>query len=638
MVASGHTQGTVDDCLTNAGTNPEFLPSIACQQDFQALENGLAKENGLGTVSSVKVTYDLKTGKIYYINTSSFDTHFAFCLTYLDYPNDHSMFNFIEYGSGRKRRYCNVVINYYPVRDIYAYEYFSDDWVPEYLFRITDQKLRETFYLGQELQFLPTGARTRRLSKSLGLEVVLEEDLMPGNRFQGLNPGISYGYLNKLTQQELNANKAGKRDIIVLEGSALNIPLVAGVITTGYQPPLSHINVLSRNRGTPNMSLNTAWEDSLITALNGRLVRLTVERQDYSIRSASVAEAEKFWAKNRREVTRLQKDDSTQGLPEILELRAKDAIRVGSKAANFAELQHVVLPGNHRINLPEHAFAIPFFYYRQHLEKHGIDHMIDSLLSDSIARENVAELEKQLQLIRQKIIDSPLDEELDHAVEARIRDLGGAEKRIRFRSSSNAEDLPFFNGAGLYTSKSAHPGDSVKTNARAIKRVWASLWKKRAYQEREYYNIDHRTVAMGVLVHRSFPNEIANGVGVSANIRAPKRAGVYVNVQPGDVSVVRPEENWQSDEITVQIKDPWDKESWKIRYLAYSDLADQAIMNNEEVLALSECLKAIEKHFRDPKNYPKARSDLVIEIEFKLDSPNRKLYIKQARPFPIISN
>ena len=88
-------------------------------------------------------------------------------------------------------------------------------------------------------------------------------------------------------------------------------------------------------------------------------------------------------------------------------------------------------------------------------------------------------------------------------------------KRPRFRSSSNAEDLAEFNGAGLYDSKTGIPGDSKKTVENAIKTVWASLWNDRAFSEREFFNSNQQTVYTGILVHESFPEEISNGVVVT---------------------------------------------------------------------------------------------------------------------------
>ncbi|MDN9015613.1 hypothetical protein Q0P45_14150, partial [Staphylococcus aureus] len=55
--------------------------------------------------------------------------------------------------------------------------------------------------------------------------------------------------------------------------------------------------------------------------------------------------------------------------------------------------------------------------------------------------------------------------------------------------------------------------------------------------------------AMGILVHRSFPNETANGVLVTRNIYREKYAGITVNVQKGDASVVKPDAGVTCDEF-----------------------------------------------------------------------------------------
>jgi len=68
-------------------------------------------------------------------------------------------------------------------------------------------------------------------------------------------------------------------------------------------------------------------------------------------------------------------------------------------------------------------------------------------------------------------------------VEAAVSARFGTE-RVRFRSSSNSEDLPNFNGAGLHTSTSAELGDPERTVANALRVVWSSLWNTRAYEER----------------------------------------------------------------------------------------------------------------------------------------------------------
>src|SRR5690606_12452291 len=109
-------------------------------------------------------------------------------------------------------------------------------------------------------------------------------------------------------------------------------------------------------------------------------------------------------------------------------------------------------------------------------------------------------------------------------------------------SSTNAEDLDGFTGAGLYDSKSGDPNDPQRPVLDAVRKVWASVWYFRAFEEREYRSIEHTAVGMGLLVHNSFPEEEANGVALTNNPfdKSGLDPAFYVNVQLGDESVVLP--------------------------------------------------------------------------------------------------
>src|SRR4030095_11929738 len=104
-------------------------------------------------------------------------------------------------------------------------------------------------------------------------------------------------------------------------------------------------------------------------------------------------------------------------------------------------------------------------------------------------------------------------------------------RKIRFRSSTNVEDSEHFTGAGLYDSYSGCllddlDGDTTGPSAcepdeeeergvfRALQRVYASFYNDNAFLERLRHGVDETKVAMGVLVHHSFPDEeeLANGV------------------------------------------------------------------------------------------------------------------------------
>jgi phosphoenolpyruvate synthase/pyruvate phosphate dikinase len=95
--------------------------------------------------------------------------------------------------------------------------------------------------------------------------------------------------------------------------------------------------------------------------------------------------------------------------------------------------------------------------------------------------------------------------------------LGG--KGVFVRSSTNAEDLPGFNGAGLYDTVPNVRGKEAL--GVALKTVWASLWNLRAVEERTTFGIDHRQVFAAVMVQVGVAATAA-GVLVSKNLYDPR--------------------------------------------------------------------------------------------------------------------
>ena len=103
--------------------------------------------------------------------------------------------------------------------------------------------------------------------------------------------------------------------------------------------------------------------------------------------------------------------------------------------------------------------------------------------------------------------------------------------KLRFRSSSNAEDSQELTGAGLYDSFSGCIADDTDGDnqgpsrcdpdepeergvLRAIEKVFASFYNENAWLERLRHQVPEIDTGMAVLVHRNFPDqdEMANGV------------------------------------------------------------------------------------------------------------------------------
>jgi hypothetical protein len=392
----------------------------------------------------------------------------------------------------------------------------------------------------------------------------------------------------------------------------------------------------------------------------GKLVRFEVTPVDFTIREASVEEATEFWeSRIPDEATVVPFDAERTGLLAFGELGFDDSLSVGAKAANLAEL--------HRLNpaISPSGLAVPFHYYDRFMaaprataglcvaaridcvsEGRSLDvcrtaealcagwegsgaslfDYVDVVLESADAAVDTALREALLDGLRFLIHRADVDSTFAAELDSTVTEVFGADK-IRLRSSTNAEDLATFSGAGLYRSVSANADRGAPSDR--IRKVWASIWNWRAYEERALWNIDHRSVRMGVAVHRAFSGEAANGVVITRNLADPRLTGYYVNVQLGEVSVTNPDNGALPEIFTIFTRIG----TFAIARQRYSSLSpDRAIMTEAEMQTLFAATQAVQEHFAPL--YETTPDDLVLDLEFKLhDVHARRLVIKQARPY-----
>lgn len=604
----------------------DYFNELISHEAFLMLHSSPPLSN-YGEVQSIKALYDFEDDEIYYSNTKKYSSHFAFAEAILGYDLGVDNFFYSQYGSHSSRFLNLVTINYHKTIDKYVFEFGSIDLVDCEGVKDTYSKILATSFFGDKLFFY---ANNLRWQDCQGFPVITSEELYEGQNYQALNPEEGYGYLRKVETDDLPDTYLGRHDIVLLNGIPNNLSVVAGIITTEFQTALSHINILSHNRQTPNMALKDGWTNPRLDTLLGQLVYLKVEGNDFEIRSAGIDEAEAFWLQKEPQTpVVLEKDTETSGLIEMEDADFYAVATIGGKAANFAELVNL-----ESIPVPENYFAIPFYYYEQHIQAHGIDTLIYQMLADEQTYSDLDYRKEKLEGIQDAIEDAQFNQELESLVLERIGNFNDFEA-IRFRSSTNAEDLENFSGAGLYDSYSAKKDHPTKTIDRAIKKVWASLWNLRAFDEREYYKIDQQSVAMGILVHRSFPDEDANGVVITRNLYNNNH-GYTINVQYKEYSITYPEPGIMHDQIiayTINLE----QNNYTFEYLTQSNIPElngQPVLSNEELYELADYCTEIKQHYF--YNLPHNGDEynlFAVDIEFKVDSQvtPRKIYIKQAR-------
>jgi hypothetical protein len=482
-------------------------------------------------------------------------------------------------------------------------------------------------------------------------------DVYAGVRQQILNSGIAYGTLRRFDPNELAHAPVSFRDIAVLTRLPNDLPLLGGTITEELQTPLAHVNVAARARGTPNIALRTASTDVRIAPLLNQLVRFEVKASGFSLEPTTLDEARAFWQSQTREPLLPKSDDSFQEMTGFGEIVFADSLRFGAKAANLSELRKV---------LGESAptgFAVPFAAYHQYMssqlvtaascddaraecEREGraadpchrthalcwaaaaggasYDAYVDRLLGDDRFASDTALREACLDGVVYLLEHGTVDHAFGAALDARVTELFGQAK-VRLRSSTNAEDLPGFSGAGLYESLSAY-GSGREAASSRIREVWASVWTFRAFEERQFWNIDHRAMRMGIAVNLAVDHEIANGVLVTQNLANPGAPGLYVNVQAREVEVTNPASGAIPEVFSII---PAPERGFQVVRQRFSSLSPgRALLHDVEVTQLANAASQVEQHFA--AFYPEQPP---LDLEFKFIGAERRMLIKQVRPY-----
>lgn len=626
-------------CAIPAGEHPDSAAELGCPADFAALAWRPPDASIPGARSTKTILDTADADRLYFLNAEKYPLHYPFALKFLSgkgkpLVKDQGSFA-KEYFSPTRRFLLGAVTAYerpnQPQPTIWTWEIAPYDTMSKDQIVQAFDAVAAKAWFGQNLYLHLNSEAHTALATQLPkrIRVISTAQLFAGSTFQALNPGTAVGQLRFYKVADLDAKKTWvtPRDVAVLDRVPNDISVVAGLVTAQLQTPLSHVNVLSQNRGTPNMALVGADSDAKLRALENRWVKLEISAFDWKIAEVTKAEADAWWQTHKPAVVAVPKLDlSVQAPRDCSEITAADVAAFGGKAANYGQLCHIA-----ELPVPK-AFAVPVYFYHQFAAQHGLPGKLAALQADPNFTDDPLVREQKLQELANFVELAPLDPAFEALLAAKIaKDLPN--QRVRIRSSTNAEDLDGFTGAGLYTSETFDPADPKKSLPKAVRKVWASLWNLRAFEERTWRGIDHGAVAMALLVHRGFPTEDSNGVALTNNLFDPMQPAFYVNVQKGDVSVVRPPAGVTTDQYLHFFAYPGQPVVW----LGHSSLvpAGQQVMAPGQFAELGAALDRIHQGFASI--YSKSGQFYAMDVEFKFNTdPGEapKLWIKQARPHP----
>ncbi len=469
----------------------------------------------MGTDRFGKFIIDVKSNDIYFIDVNLFKLHADFVLGVL-LKQEWNAANIRAYNKNyeaNKPRFILGYLTHHLKVNRFTFAFWEGDKIraPDVLkvFR----KLNKTFYR-KRLSFRPDSPMQGKVAKVVsgkGIRIVTNDQIYKASNYQAFNKGRAVGTLRVVKKgTPFDSLLFDRHDIVLLQETYPDISPVSGILSTVFSTPLAHVNLRATAWGIPNAGFKQAYKK--YASLNGKKVYLEVGDTSHVMRLATPAEIKELENKirNTRTVRLPPANVTNANLAMLTKVRAHQVVSYGAKTANLGEIANASLQG---VNVPA-GYGIPFFYYVRHMRKTGMDKRVAALLAAPKFKTDIRWRKTELEKLRKAIRAAPLEKQVLDAFYKRVRlKLGG--KGVFVRSSTNAEDLAGFNGAGLYdTVPNVH---GRKNLGEAIKKVWASLWNFRAVEERSLFGIDHRQVFAGVMVQIGV-NATAAGVLITKNL------------------------------------------------------------------------------------------------------------------------
>lgn len=453
------------------------------------------------------------------------------------------------------------------------------------------------------------------------IEVALESDVFAEVNYIPFHEAEGYGFFKHM--QDLNETP-GSRDIVLYDALPNSLPRVGGIITSVIQTPLSHVNLRAIQDNVPNAYIAEPLAIDSIANLLGNYIYYKVENEQFEIREATLNEVNNWYEDLRPTEPQIPvRDLSITEIMPLEDINFEMSSSFGAKCSNVATMRSFDFPEG---TIPD-GFGIPFYYYDEFMQFNNFYEEAQVMINNPAFQNDINFRTERLKDFRRDIKDAPMPQWMMEDLQAMHDDFPEG-TAVRCRSSTNNEDLPGFSGAGLYTSKTQHLDEGHIS--KSIKQVYASMWNFRAYEERDFYRIDHFMAAMGVLCHPNFQEEKSNGVGISIDPIYKTEDTFYLNTQVGESLITNPDPNSVPEEILLY-QNPTQGGGYLVLRLSNLVNPGELVMDQVYLDQMREYLTTIHDEFSILYDVVGAEG-FGMDIEYKVTAQDQ-LAIKQARPW-----
>jgi len=453
------------------------------------------------------------------------------------------------------------------------------------------------------------------------IDVVLESDVFAEINYIPFHEAEGYGFFKHM--QDVSETP-GSRDIVLYDALPNSLPRVGGIMTSVVQTPLSHVNLRAIQDNVPNAYIADPLSIDSIANLLGSYVYYKVENEQYQFREATLQEVNDWYEDLRPTEPQIPIRDLS--MTEILPLDSIEfemSSSFGAKCSNVSTMRTFGFPSS---TIPD-GFGIPFYYYDEFMLFNNFYEEAQVMIDNPTFQNDLNFRVERLKDFRRDIKDAPMPQWMLDSLQGMHEDFPTG-TAVRCRSSTNNEDLPGFSGAGLYTSKTQHLDEGHIS--KSIKQVYASMWNFRAYEERDFYRVDHFMAAMGILCHPNFQEEKSNGVGISIDPIYETDSTFYLNTQVGESLITNPDPNSVPEEILLY-ENPSQAGGYLVLSLSNLVNPGELVMDQVYLDQMRDYLSVIHDEFAILYDVVGAEG-FGMDIEYKVTAQDQ-LAIKQARPW-----
>lgn len=502
-------------------SNKNSLPAIKSQAEFDTIARTYHQGTPYAMPHTMFVIDRQSKNKIYYLNSQKYRFHKDFLLSTYLVPRGSDVFKPIYIDADR--RFLVGTIAWQKTVDKWTWELWEGDLATAEMVKTANDTINKTFFA--PVAFKPNSIRQDDVTAKLGIKRITQDEINKNQEYLALNTGLAIGRIHIIDKLD-DTVEIGSNEILVLKELPQSLPPVRGIIVAKPSTPLSHINILARGWNIPNVYIKDA--DKLFKEYDTRWYKLDAKLTNFDIKPANREDLE---GGRDPELVVPPINLTPKKLAGLHEMRKKDSVIYGSKAANLGEMINSKLTS---VFVPD-GFSIPFYWYDKFMQDNGFDQIVQDFLYDNDFVHNPRIRRQKLDEFRKQIQNGKFDENLKAQIVQKWKtQLGG--KAVFVRSSSNSEDLPNFSGAGLYSSVPNVTKDEDLIEA--VKKVWGSLWKFEAYEARVRNYVSQTDVYMSALVQLGI-NMDRGGVMITKDPFDDKNINaVYISVVCGHNSPV----------------------------------------------------------------------------------------------------